>query len=103
MGQLTIILWAGPALRDLEEQLEFIGAEAPDAADRIAARIHRRVGRLARFPELGRMVPELQDPGLRELIEAPFRVIYERKVDQIRVLAVLRAEQDPDFEHIQER
>lgn len=77
--------------------------EAPEVADRIAARIHEGVSRLARFPDSGRMVPDVQDPGLREIIEISFRVMYERNADQIRILAVIRCEQNPNFGEIQER
>ena len=97
------VLWAGPALRELEESLDYIAREAPEAADRIGHKVHGAVGRLAQFPDLGRMVPEIEDPFLREIIEPPFRVIYERQEDVIRVLAVLRFERDPDLGEIQRR
>lgn len=97
------VLWAGPALRELEESLDYIARENPEAADRLGHKVHGAVGRLARFPDLGRMVPEIEDPFLREIIEPPFRVIYERQEDVIRVLAVLRFERDPDLGEIQGR
>jgi hypothetical protein len=43
------------------------------------------------------MVPELEDPVLREVVHAPFRVINQRLENMVEILAVVRAEQDPDF------
>lgn len=97
------IRWAGPALRELEAALDYIAKDAPGAADRIGHEVHNAVGRLARFPDMGRMVPETGDPALREIIALPFRVMYERGPEAIRVLAVIRCERNPDFGEIQER
>jgi plasmid stabilization system protein ParE len=46
---------------------------------------------LLRFPELGRVVPEREDPDLRELIIRPFRLVYRRLPDTIEVVTVFRA------------
>ena len=39
-------------------------------------------------PEIGRVVPELVGTGYREIIEPPFRVIYQIGEDRIVVLRV---------------
>jgi plasmid stabilization system protein ParE len=77
--------------------LDYIARDNRDAADRLARAIHRAVGRLRAYPDSGRMVPELEDPVLREVVHAPFRVIYQRLENMVEILAVVRAEQDPDF------
>lgn len=97
------VLWAGPALRELEASLDYIARENPEAADRLGHKVHGAAGKLARFPDLGRMVPETEDPLLRELVEPPFRVMYERQEDAIRILAVFRFERGPDLGEIQGR
>ena len=97
------ILWAGPALRELEEALDYIARDDRGASDRLGHKLHAAVGRLARVPDLGRMVPEVEDPTLREIVEPAFRVMYERHEEVVRILAVLRAERDPDLGEIQGR
>ena len=47
--------------------------------------------RLAAFPESGRMVPEVGRPDLREVIEAPHRVIYRVTTQHVEVVFVVRA------------
>jgi plasmid stabilization system protein ParE len=32
--------------------------------------------RLQEFPEFGRMVPEYQDPNMREVVFRPYRIVY---------------------------
>ena len=100
---MSAVLWAGPALRELEAALDYIAEDNPEAAERLGRKLHAAVGRLAEFPDSGRVVPELGDPLLREVIHEPFRVIYERGRVGVRVLAVVRAEQQPNFGKIQER
>ncbi len=100
---MSAVLWAGPALRELEEALDYIAKDNPEAAEQMGRKVHAAVGRLAEFPDSGRVVPELGGQSLREVIHGAFRVIYERGRGGVRVLAVVRAEQRPDFETIQER
>ena len=94
---MTAIRWSGPAIREFESALDYIARDNRDAADRLARAIHRAVGRLRAYPDSGRMVPELEDPVLREVVHAPFRVINQRLENMVEILAVVRAEQDPDF------
>jgi len=100
---VTAIRWSGPAIREFEGALDYIARDNRDAADRLARAIHRAIGRLRAFPESGRMVPELEDPALREVMHSPFRVIYQRQENLVEILAVVRAEQEVDFEGIQLR
>lgn len=97
---MTAIRWSGPAIREFESALDYIARDNRDAADRLARAIHRAVGRLRAYPDSGRIVPELEDPVLREVVHAPFRVIYQRLETIVEILAVVRAEQDPVFEKI---
>lgn len=97
---MTRVRWSGPALRELETSLDFIAQDNPDAAERLASAVYRAVTRLERFPASGRMVPELEDPEIREVIHPPFRVIYQQGPEWVDVLAVIRSEQDPDFRSI---
>ncbi len=39
------------------------------------------------------MVPEYQDPNVREVIEGPYRLIYEVTANAVHVLAVIHGSQ----------
>jgi plasmid stabilization system protein ParE len=56
-------------------------------------RIMARAPQLAAFPDSGRMVPEVGRPEIREVIEDPYRIIYNRTSDRIEILAVIQGRQ----------
>jgi plasmid stabilization system protein ParE len=59
----------------------YIARDSRSAAEALARRIRRDAGRLAQHPHMGRVVPEYDDPRIRELIVAPYRVIYRFDAD----------------------
>jgi toxin ParE1/3/4 len=51
-----------------------------------------------RFPEMGRMIPELQNPALREIIfEKQYRMMYRVTAETIEILAVRHGRQAFDL------
>lgn len=70
------ILWTGPALDDLRAIKEYVSNDRPEAARRLAEDLRKAVGRLADFPLSGRSVPEFPRTDLREMIVAPYRIVY---------------------------
>lgn len=50
--------------------------------------IFDRVGALRDHPDTGRVVPEFNQPFLRELIHPPFRIVYRREPKQVRIVRV---------------
>jgi plasmid stabilization system protein ParE len=49
------------------------------------------VERLSTFPESGRMVPERNDPSIREVVVKPYRVVYRLKPGLVEIATVFRA------------
>lgn len=47
--------------------------------------------RLSRFPESGRIVPELNRPDVREVIVSPYRVVYRYRSGVVDIATVFRA------------
>jgi toxin ParE1/3/4 len=85
------IKWLRRALRDFDEQIEFIGENNPDAAIRSRDTIQTAVERLADFPELGRMG---RVPSTRELVVAGTRwIVIYRVTDSIEILRVIHSAQ----------
>ena len=54
----------------------YIARDSPAAPKRMIVHIRAEAGRLADHPEMGRVVPEYGDPGIRELVVAPYRTVY---------------------------
>ena len=43
---------------------------------------------LVEFPEMGRVVPEINSPNIRELLEGNYRIVYRLSHKKIEILTV---------------
>ena len=82
------IFWTGPALDDLRGIRDYVSQDDPAAAKRLAEKIRNGVLRLADHPLSGRVVPELSGLDYREVIIAPYRIVYAVKKDKVIILRV---------------
>ena len=97
----VVISFAESALRDLEEiKAWYAGQGVPDIGERLVAEVFQRVETLVDNPDIGRVVPEFEQAFLRELIYPPFRIVYRRDTNRVRIVRVWRSERllhlDPD-------
>ncbi len=87
------ISFAESALRDLEEVRTWYTEQGvPEVGARLVAEVFQRVQSLADHPDMGRVVPEFDQLFLRELIHPPFRIVYRRDPQRVRVVRVWRSE-----------
>ena len=70
------IIWSPTARFDLRDVLLYISEFDLGAATRFGQDLFVAVDRLLYFPESGRVVPEFQDPAIREIIHKPCRIVY---------------------------
>ena len=81
------------ALRDLEKIRYWYREQGVSkVGDRLITEVFDRVERLVDYPDIGRVVPEFDQPFLRELIHPPFRIVYRRDPGQLRVVRIWRSE-----------
>lgn len=83
------LAWTRQALADLRDIRTFIAIERPRTAGVIARRIRARARTLMAQPFMGRIVDELDDPMIREVIESRYRIVYlvtETRVEILRVI-----------------
>lgn len=71
----------------------FIARDSPHYATAVVRRILTETRRLTAFPRSGRIVPELEDESIRELLVYSYRLIYEIKQDVVTIAAVVHAKQ----------
>jgi len=84
------VIWSPSAIRDLRDLTSYVAEFHPTAAERFAQSVFESVEYLADFPKSGRVVPELEDPRIREVIRKPCRVVYrvkskEHSIEIVRV------------------
>jgi toxin ParE1/3/4 len=83
------ILWTREALRQLTEIEDFI---AKDSAERAAKFVDEFVAHteavLPGEPRIGRTVPEISNPDIRELIFKKYRIVYRINMNNLVILTV---------------
>lgn len=89
------IRWSRKAVETLNDGLGYIAQFNPDAAHQLRLSIQSALEHIREFSKSARMVPEEDDPSIREVLRGPFRVIYEIHPKELRVLAVRRMERAP--------
>ncbi len=83
------IVWTRPSVEDLRELRQYIAQDSPENASNFIRRIRIEVAHIATHPQLGRVVPESEDPQIREIFVANYRVIY-RAASRVEILRVQR-------------
>jgi plasmid stabilization system protein ParE len=97
MKQDFKVIWAGSAVQDLESIIAYIAEDSPANAKKILSKIKTTVSDLYHSPHRGRFVPELQSQGIllyRELVIAPWRVMYRVSENTVLVLSVFDSRQN---------
>ncbi len=89
------IRWSRKALETLDDGLGYIAQFNPDAAHQLRLAIQSALEHIRELPKAARMVPEEEDPSIREVLREPFRIIFEIHPKELRVLAVHRMERAP--------
>ena len=84
------VFWTPQAVADLEAIRHFIARDSPRYGELVAAAIRRTVRRLRTFPRSGRVVEELTDPNIREVLVGSYRVVYRHRRNEavVEVLTV---------------
>ena len=80
--------WSPRSLTDLLEIRGFIALDDAKAAERWVARLRLRVRALVSTPLAGRVVPEIADPAVREVLVGRYRLVYRVEVEVVTVLTV---------------
>jgi plasmid stabilization system protein ParE len=88
---VTRIQWSPRSIGDLDSIRDFIALDSPLYADLVVRRLVAAAGGLSRFPKIGRIIPELGVPQLRERIVPPFRIVYRFTTDLVEIVTIFRS------------
>jgi plasmid stabilization system protein ParE len=78
------VIWSAMAREDLREIAAYIAQDRPSVAEDYCLRLIEFAETAGDFPRLGRIVPELEDENVREIVQPPYRIIYELFPNQPR-------------------
>jgi toxin ParE1/3/4 len=69
------VIWSRRALLDIEHIRDYIAQDAPAYAAPFVQRLLHATRHLSQFPHSGRMMPEVGNPNIREVIYQGYRII----------------------------
>ena len=91
-----MVIWSLPAKIDLKQIYDYIAKDSKYYAKNVTQNIVEKTEQLSEFQEMGRVVPEIGDPNIRELIVYSYRVVYEIALRRIEILAIIHGRRDFD-------
>jgi len=88
------VVWSLSAQRGLDEVLAHVVSDSFQGAQSIARRTLETADSLATLSERGRVVPEIQDPAIREAFVYSYRLVYHVGEARITILAFIHGARD---------
>jgi len=87
--------WLTDAKNDLKSIYEFISLDNVRYAKLQVSKIQKRTERLKTFPNIGRIVPEINNPNIKEIMEHNYRIVYKIvNKNQIDILLIHHGARD---------
>jgi toxin ParE1/3/4 len=93
-GRNRPVAWSESAQTALDEVIAYIGQDSPANARRVLEAALGAAASLETLAERGRIVPELADSEIRELLVFKFRLLYRISANGVTIIAFLRGVRD---------
>ena len=82
------IEWTDRSLEDLNHIHNYIARDSKSYATVFSKKLYETVQKLKDFPNMGRIVPEVNIPSVREIIFQNYRIIYRVRTEYIEIITV---------------
>jgi len=83
------IEWNERALEDLNEIHDYIARDSKNYANLFVKKLYKSAQKLKNFPNIGRMVPEINNQSIREIQFQNYRIIYRNKIELVEILTII--------------
>ncbi len=87
------IIWSPLAVDRASEIADYIALDKPSAAENWINIVFSKVEQLKSSPEIGRIVPEINNNHFREILYGNYRVMYRIEKKQISILTIRHGKQ----------
>ena len=94
------IIWSPLAVDRVAEIASYISKDSSSEDVKWVRKIFSSVKRLESFPESGRLVPEIKNPSIREIIHGNYRIIYQITGKEIEILTVRNFKRKIDLDEL---
>lgn len=88
---MTQLIWTRRAIEDVQSIRQFIAQDSPHYAELVSQRLIASVEHLPALPQSSRVVPAVNDPTVREVIQGSYRVVYRLIREEIHIVTVHQA------------
>jgi toxin ParE1/3/4 len=82
------IIWTQEALEQLIDIEDYIARGNPERAAKFVEQLVEQAESLPGNPRVGRVVPEIANPDIRELIFNKYRIVYRSNEKHIEILII---------------
>jgi plasmid stabilization system protein ParE len=82
------IRWSPQGADDLAAIRDYIARDSGQYAKLVVQRIAGAIELLATAPHMGRIVPELRNPEIREVLVGSYRIVYRYRSDIIEIMTI---------------
>jgi toxin ParE1/3/4 len=94
------VIWSPQAAQDLDSIISFVSRDSSEYARIFVVDVFEALDRISAYPKSGRIVPELADPAVREVILGSYRIIYRLKADHAGLVTIHHGARQLDLKKI---
>ncbi len=94
------VIWAEPALQDLDTIADYIALDDPKAAKRLVGKVFQKVDQLIGYPETGTRPRELEGTPYRKLTVSPLLIYYRIEGEREIIVHIVRGERQFNLNRI---
>ncbi len=78
----------------LDDAVSYVAQDSRPAAERLLVQALEAASSLDTFSERGRIVPEVNQPSVRQLLVQRYRLLYEVKPAEVQIVAFVHGARD---------
>ena len=93
-----MVKWSKTAMDDLRRIYNYISEDSVIYAKKVVEEIINKSDYLKAYPNIGRAIPELNNPGIRELIVYSYRMVYQVEREDVEILTLVHSRKNFDLE-----
>ena len=88
------VVWTEAAWSDIEQLVAYVGRDSSHYAAAFAREVREASRSLSRLAERGRVVPEIENPSVREIFVRSYRLVYSVTAQVVYILGFIHGARD---------
>ena len=94
MDKVVKIIWTEDGINSFVNVVEYISNDSFYYASNLAKKILASIEKLIIFPQMGRIVPEYNNPKIREILYQNYRIVYRIKKNAIYIVLIIHGSKE---------